>query len=101
MSSPSRRLPVGRSSLWVIGALVILVAVLYNVRALRPWRSQAQDPVEADPALIGELRQAELPPAKGPDVAPGDWPQWRGPRRDGVSREKFEARWPSAGTPLL
>jgi outer membrane protein assembly factor BamB len=34
-------------------------------------------------------------------VAPGNWPQWRGPNRDAVSDEKgLLADWPAAGPPL-
>ena len=33
--------------------------------------------------------------------APDDWPQWRGPNRDGVSGERgLLKEWPSAGPPL-
>lgn len=32
----------------------------------------------------------------------GDWPQWRGPKRDGVSTETgLLKKWPAAGPPLL
>ena len=31
-----------------------------------------------------------------------DWPQWRGPRRDGISRERgWLAQWPKGGPPRL
>ncbi len=34
-------------------------------------------------------------------AAPGDWPQWRGPNRDGVSAETGLLReWPAGGPPL-
>ncbi|MGA2619961.1 MAG: PQQ-binding-like beta-propeller repeat protein [Thermoguttaceae bacterium] len=34
--------------------------------------------------------------------AGADWPQWRGPNRDGVSAEKgWTARWPEKGPPVL
>ncbi len=37
-----------------------------------------------------------------PAAAAADWPQWRGPRRDGVSTETgLAARWPAGGPPLL
>ena len=40
--------------------------------------------------------------APAPPVAAEDWPQWRGPRRDGVSTETGLAdRWPAGGPPLL
>jgi outer membrane protein assembly factor BamB len=39
--------------------------------------------------------------AVGPALAQ-DWPQWRGPNRDGVSTEKgLLQQWPQAGPPLL
>jgi len=45
----------------------------------------------------------EPPPAEGLIASPEpDWPQWRGPRRDGHSAETgLLARWPEAGPPLL
>jgi outer membrane protein assembly factor BamB len=34
--------------------------------------------------------------------APGDWPQWRGPARDGISQETgLLKQWPAGGPPLL
>ena len=31
-----------------------------------------------------------------------DWPQWRGPRRDGVSAERgLLKQWPAGGPPLV
>jgi hypothetical protein len=33
---------------------------------------------------------------------PADWPQWRGPRQDGISRERGLLRqWPAEGPPVL
>jgi outer membrane protein assembly factor BamB len=35
-------------------------------------------------------------------AAPGDWPQWRGPKRDGISNEKgLLKEWPKDGPKLL
>ena len=31
----------------------------------------------------------------------GDWPQWRGPDRNGISTEKLSAQWPAAGPKIL
>ena len=46
-------------------------------------------------ALAGSL-------AAGLQAAPGDWPQWRGPAQDGVSRETgLAAKWPEKGPPEL
>ena len=37
-----------------------------------------------------------------PGAEPADWPQWRGPRRDGVSMESnWLAKWPPAGPKVL
>ena len=34
--------------------------------------------------------------------SPGDWPQWRGPNRDGVSSETGLAQeWPAKGPPVV
>src|SRR5262249_31507781 len=53
-------------------------------------------------ALLERLAQADLsqePPNK--ELA-GDWPQWRGPRRDGVSRETgLVGSWPKEGPKQL
>jgi hypothetical protein len=33
--------------------------------------------------------------------APSDWPQWRGPRRDGIAAEKgLLKQWPTGGPPV-
>jgi outer membrane protein assembly factor BamB len=40
-------------------------------------------------------------PAAKPKPKAEDWPQWRGPNRDGVSKDKgLLSRWPKAGPPL-
>ena len=34
--------------------------------------------------------------------SPGDWPQWRGPNRDGISKETgLLKQWPQQGPPLV
>ena len=38
----------------------------------------------------------------GGEAAAADWPQWRGPRRDGVSQESgWSADWPEGGPKVL
>src|SRR5438552_13750545 len=50
---------------------------------------------EEDSALVAELQGARLVESTQPDQSPGDWPRWRGPRRDGVSLEKdLNWDWP-------
>src|ERR1700723_3595646 len=54
-------------------------------------------------SVTAVLAQAPAPTIKwsGGDMDPGDWPQWRGPNRDGVSTEKdLLDKWPEAGPPL-
>ncbi|MDX1945423.1 MAG: PQQ-binding-like beta-propeller repeat protein [Pirellulaceae bacterium] len=47
--------------------------------------------------LFPSLALAQALPAK-----PGDWPQWRGPNRDGISTDKnLLKEWPAEGPPVL
>src|SRR5687768_16661984 len=37
-----------------------------------------------------------------PQVAIAEWPNWRGPRHDGISRETdWRSAWPEGGPPVL
>src|SRR6185436_19356384 len=43
-----------------------------------------------------------LPSAANPATSTGDWPQWRGPNRDGISKESgLLKQWPGGGPKLL
>jgi outer membrane protein assembly factor BamB len=35
------------------------------------------------------------------NLSAGDWPQWRGPARNGISTEKLDAVWPAEGPRVL
>src|SRR5262245_44015231 len=49
--------------------------------------------------LIGTV--ATLTANQGTSTAPTDWPQWRGPERNGLSRETgLLKQWPAAGPPV-
>ena len=50
-----------------------------------------------------DIHPAAQADADGPITSPEpDWPQWNGPRRDGISREKgLLAAWPEGGPRLL
>jgi outer membrane protein assembly factor BamB len=51
-------------------------------------------PLLIAPVLAGRVRAASNDP--------GDWPQWRGPDRNGISQETGLAKsWPSAGPPSI
>ncbi|MEQ8790927.1 MAG: PQQ-binding-like beta-propeller repeat protein [Pirellulaceae bacterium] len=48
--------------------------------------------------LFACAASAQLP---GVPAGPGDWPQWRGPNRDGIAAEKdLLKEWPEAGPPI-
>src|SRR5262249_16642328 len=69
-------------------------------------KSMPLKPTFIIPALLtlASVCMAEAPaPIKwsGGEMDPGDWPQWRGPSRDGVSTEKdLLDKWPEGGPPL-
>src|SRR4051794_39950943 len=48
----------------------------------RPDRGDFQ----GNPELLVRMQSAALP-AQSPGAASNDWPQWRGPRRDGVAAD--------------
>jgi outer membrane protein assembly factor BamB len=55
----------------------------------------------ANQELLAELRAAKLA-EQATAAHTGDWPQWRGPDRDGISREKnLMLDWPANGLRLL
>ena len=55
-----------------------------------------------DPARVQKLAQADLGAVPPTAVLPGAWPQWRGPRRDGVSTETgLLDAWPAGGPPVV
>ncbi len=80
---------------WALGAVAVLalggVAILVMVGG---------DRVQADPEKVKELAKSDLKQADA--TVSNDWPQWRGPRRDGVSTEKgLRTDWPKDGLPIL
>lgn len=54
------------------------------------------------PERMRRLREAPLPVLDAGQAGLGDWPQWRGPNRDGLSPEGgLLAAWPKAGPRVL
>jgi outer membrane protein assembly factor BamB len=96
MLPPGPRQRSARVTPWVIGGLVLALALLLGYQL---WNRERHD---EDPALAQDLQSAALPaPANNPAPA-GDWPQWRGPNRDGVSPETgLRTDWPPDGPPVL
>ena len=79
MLRASRRQRPGRISLWWAAACFAAFGLLAGM----VWLSRA--PATSDPDLLNELESAVLVDEPGAGSADEDWPQWRGPRRDGVS----------------
>jgi outer membrane protein assembly factor BamB len=53
-------------------------------------------------SVLGLTLSADLSPASPVPAAPGEWPQWRGPQRDGVSSETgLLKEWPKEGPKLV
>src|SRR5208282_1799381 len=87
----------GRALLGVLGGLL-----LAGFAGLAWTFYQNRDRHSADGALAAELRDASLALGEERSVPVGEWPQWRGPNRDGVSRETgLFAHWPEEGPKQL
>ena len=57
---------------------------------------------QVNPVLLLKLAQADLSQEQGDKAVSGDWPQWRGPNRDGVSGETgLLTSWPEKGPKQL
>jgi outer membrane protein assembly factor BamB len=55
-----------------------------------------------DPARVQKLRNTQLFTPFSPPAGFDDWPQWRGPRRDGLSTQTgLATQWPKGGPPAL
>ena len=56
----------------------------------------------SDPDLMQNLQRVPLLSIGSPTAVSNEWPQWRGPNRDGLSPEAgFSKDWPTTGPPLL
>ncbi len=83
----------GRVHVWLLSVLLALFVSLAGYQAWHRARSAV------DPEALEHMRKEERAVAHGgPLGKPGDWPQWRGPRRDGVlPKAKIETSWPPEG----
>lgn len=90
MIEPGRRLVTWFTALVIVGFSLLALYHFWNQGRFRH-----------DAALHQELQAATLPEDQRP-VRPGDWPGWRGPLRDGVSRETgLLTAWPEQGPKVL
>src|SRR5215213_3755378 len=88
-SSTTRRIVLALTA--VLATVLIATAAL----SLKGCRSRNLD------TRIG-VRKRYASPTTGPIRAAEDWPKWRGPRGDGISREtNLAEKWPEAGPPRL
>src|SRR5262245_57550251 len=86
----------GRILIWVLAAvlLVFLGLIAYHKFVNRPRFNANTD-------LLQEFQSATLVEDETPS-GPTDWPQWRGPNRDGVAHEPdLLTQWPAGGPPRL
>lgn len=90
--APEKRNP--SSGVVLVLAVLLLCAFLGLVAYQKFYASRARQ--ESDQLLLDELASAEL--IEGPPASAADWPQWRGPHRDGVVTEpRLLTRWPARG----
>ena len=82
-----RRVVIAVLTLFVVGA----AATNFAIRRFRGLR---------DTNTNIALRQSYQGPATMP-AAVEDWPKWRGPRGDGISRETIAENWPKGGPKVL
>jgi outer membrane protein assembly factor BamB len=84
---------------------IAVMALLFLVFAgLALYHYRRIDRSLEDPELAKEASELKLDePAKTRESKDtgNDWPQWRGPNRDGVSTETIVAAWPKNGPPVL
>lgn len=85
---------VGRFQVAAMIALGLVLAFLTGYHLI------FKDKTFVDPEGMSVLREQDL--RNNQAKASGDWPQWRGPHRDGVSAETgLLATWPESGPTLL
>jgi outer membrane protein assembly factor BamB len=80
-----------------LAALVVAVLILAGTLSFLAWRHWRKHPVPR--VLITRTMPYD---AAAPFRTPAeDWPQWLGPRGDGISREAALAPWPDSGPRCL
>jgi hypothetical protein len=95
MVTSGERQRAGRPRVWILAGLVVAMAAVVGYRYLKP------QPSYSDPDRLKKLQSAQLASHEG-DLLSGEWPQWRGPRRDGISTETgILTEWPTKGPKLL
>ncbi len=78
--------------LWVCTGLLLAAGAVAGLTRI-DWERR-----QCNPGRIGKLAGAELPPPETGAAEDVDWPQWRGPNRDGLSPATgLRTTWPPEG----
>jgi outer membrane protein assembly factor BamB len=86
-------------SRWVLAVNLLLLAVLGGFFAYHRFYAHAERR-QSDPTLIEELAGAVFLDEEPADTP--EWPQWRGPHRDGVVHARqLLTQWPKKGPAVL
>src|SRR5438552_3062371 len=89
-----RRQRRGRAYYWVCG---ILAAAVVGIFAVQWWNAREHHKQNDE-----EVRRAREAKFRKQPVDARDWPQWRGPNRDGiVPGDGLLTNWPKGGPPQL
>src|SRR5262245_17451261 len=87
MIAQNQRQRAARIYPWVLAGLVVVFGLL------SAYHFFFRQHFTSDPFLMQQLQAAALKPSADRPSA-GDWPQWRGPNRDGISAETgLLTRW--------
>jgi outer membrane protein assembly factor BamB len=89
-----------RRTTWVVlGSCVSSLLLLGGVLAFKKLDLERY---RCDPERVARLAAADLPAAPAGGLKGCDWPQWRGPNRDGLSTETgLLTAWPPQGPRVL
>src|SRR5689334_19074468 len=87
----------GRLFHWVAAALGLCILGLVGYQW---WNTR--DRQKQNDEHIEELKTAKLDPVRSQPADPLDWPQWRGPHRDGTAAgDNLLTSWPEEGLKRL
>jgi outer membrane protein assembly factor BamB len=76
-----KKVRLGRMYLWMIAGFVMILG------AVAAFVFLDREIFQTNAALLEKLAKADLSQEQPNPPTKGDWPQWRGPNRDGISRE--------------
>jgi outer membrane protein assembly factor BamB len=86
----------------LLGGCCLVVSCLAVIGSWVGWSKLNLPRFRSNPNLMRNLQQAPLLRIGSPPATAVDWPQWRGPNRDGLSLESgLLTDWPTTGPPLL